>query len=279
MTWRARFMFIVLLAVCACSGPGRAGASLMPHPDNADAQIEYFVRTPQGQGPWPTVVLLHGAQPVWSVTSGEGGFSFVRYGVLDELSRKGYLAVAVSLPGYGNSNGPDDFAGAYMQHAVSAVIGKLKADRLADEKKIVIEGVSLGAVTAALIAARDPSLAGIVLISGLYDMPSFFAHPKSIEARLLKYRIRFLVGGDDAALRDRSALNMAQNIHATALILNGALDDRTDPRQAQLLAEKINAHGGAAQVHVYPDHGHQIPFDVRRQEVDAFIDAVLKPSI
>ena len=251
---------------------------MMPHPDSSDAQIEYFMRTPQGQGPWPTVVLLYGAQPAWSLGRGEGGFAFVGYGVLDQFASKGYLAVAVSLPGYGNSSGPDDFAGTHTQHAVSAVIAKLKVGGLADEKKILIEGVSLGAVTAALIAAHDPSLAGIVLISGLYDMPQFFAHPKSVQAALLKYRIHYLIGGDSRALRARSALDVAQDIRATTLILNGALDDRTDPEQARLLAEKINSHGGAAHVHIYPEYGHQIPFDVRRQEVDTFIASVLKPS-
>lgn len=275
---RVRLVIMIMLAVCACSGPGRAGALKMPYPDNSNAQVEYFVRTPGGERPWPTVVLLHGAQPVFSLSRGEGGFAFVGYGVLDQLASKGYLAVAVSLPGYRNSDGPEDFAGAYTQHAVSAVVSKLKANGLADPNKILIEGVSLGAVTAALIAAHDPSLAGIVLISGLYDMPQFFEHPKSLQAWLLKYRLRYLLGDDTSALRARFALEFSQDIHAATLILNGAQDDRTDPQQARHLAEKINFHGGVAQVHIYPEYAHQIPFDIRRQKVDAFIDDVLKPS-
>jgi len=273
-----RLILMVLFLVCACGGPKHAGALTVPHPDKSSAQVEYFVKAPQGKGPWPTVVLLHGAQPLWSLSRGNGGYAFVGYGALDQFASKGYLAVAVSLPGYGNSSGPDDFAGSFTQHAVSGVITKLKADGLADPNRVLIEGISLGAVTAALIAAHDPSVAGIVLISGLYDMPVFFEHPQSLQAGLLKYQIRYVLGVDNDALRTRSALGLAEDIKAKTLVLSGAQDDRTDPQQARLLVDKINSHGGVAQIHIYPEYGHQIPFDIRKDEVDTFIASVFRPT-
>jgi dipeptidyl aminopeptidase/acylaminoacyl peptidase len=115
-----------------------------------------------------------------------------------------------------------------------------------------------------------------VLISGLYDLPAYLAHPKTFAAATVKFAAWDEAAGENDALRSRSALYVAQDIKAKTLIMNGALDDRTDPNQARLLADEINAHGGAAKVHIYPEYGHQIPFDVRKSEVDAFIDSVFK---
>jgi dipeptidyl aminopeptidase/acylaminoacyl peptidase len=268
-----RALLVFLFTVTACSRPNDAGAAAIAHPDSPAGRIEYFVRKPQGQGPWPAVVLLHGHQNFWA---NEGGRAFVDYGVMDELAGKGYLAVSISLPGYGNSSGPADFAGPFTQHAVSAVIAQLKSDGFAQHGNFAIEGISLGALTAALVASQETTVAGLVLISGLYDLPQFLAHPQSVAAALIKLSAWQQTDGSEDALHARSALFVAEEIKAATLILNGAQDDRTDPGQARQMADAINAHGGNARARIYPEHGHQIPFAVRKQEVDEFIDRILK---
>src|SRR5262249_24918874 len=154
-------------------GNARAGARFIPHPDDSSKRVEYFLKQPAGSGPWPAVIFLHGhhegARP--------GGRDFVKWGVLDRFAGRGYLAGGVSQPGYGNSTGPADFCGTFTQHAVSGVIAKLRADGYVSPGRIVIEGISRGALVAGLIAASDASVAGIVLISGLYDLPGFVADP------------------------------------------------------------------------------------------------------
>lgn len=188
-----------------------------------------------------------------------------------------YLAVAISLPGYGNSTGPKDFAGPFTQNAVRAVMQKLKNEKQAIPDRIAIQGTSLGAVTAALLGAQEKDLAGLVLISGLYDLSAFFEQSDSPAANSIRAAAIAQTGGGTDALKSRSALYVADRIEADTLILNGARDERTDPAQAVDLANRINAAGGDASVQIFPDAGHQIPLADREERIDAFIDGVLKP--
>lgn len=268
-----RLPFLAALILPACAPWASARSATIAHPDDRNAQIEYFVEQPAGKGPWPTIIFLHGHQ---GAIQRIGGRAFVDWGVLSRFAGRGYLAVSVSLPGYGHSDGPEDFAGPYTQHAVSGVIARLEADHLARPDRLLIQGTSLGAVTAALVGERDQAIAGLVLISGLYDLPAFLTHPRTDAARSIRAVAASQTGGSESALKARSALPYAARIHAPTLILNGARDDRTDPEQARRLGAAINAAGGHATVHIYPDFGHEIPVAAREAEIDAFINGALR---
>ena len=269
-----QLVLLSLVGLLACTGhkTARAQTLFIAHPDQPDKKVEYFLEKPQGNGPWPLIVLLHGYQEQPSA----GGHDFVKWGVLDQLADRGYLVASVSQPGYGNSSGPSDFCGPFTQHAVSGVIAKLRAEGYVKDDRILIQGVSRGALVGGLIAAHDPSIRGIVLISGEYDLMEYVRHPKSAVAASVVDDIKLETSGTDDALRERSLLYSTQNIRASALILNGAKDDRTDPEQANQLAKAINAHGGHARAIIYPAFGHQIPVDVRNKDIDPFIEQVLK---
>jgi dipeptidyl aminopeptidase/acylaminoacyl peptidase len=263
------------LMLCSCEGAVAAASLRIQHPDDSSKQIEYFVEAPSGKGPWPTVVLLHGHQEIIR----PGGKDFVKWGVLKQLSSRGYLAIAVSQPGYGNSSGPADFCGPFTQHAVAAVIAKLRAEGLASPKKLLIEGISRGAVTAGLVAAQDPSISGLVLISGVYDLPAYVNDPNasSVKQSVVK-ALMAETGGTTDALNERSLMRYASKVKAASLILNGAKDDRTDPGQARSLADQITRAGGKARAIIYPKFSHKIPVEERNKDIDPFIDSVLGNS-
>lgn len=275
MKWPGWISLVACLLMLSCTSQTKGNAATIPHPDAPDKVVEYFSEAPETTGPWPVVVFLHGHQ---DGLFRPGGKTYVDWGVLHDYARRGVLAVSISLPGYGGSSGPEDFAGPFTQDAVEAVLAKVRSDPRVAPDRIAIEGVSLGAVTGALVAEHDPKVRGLVLISGLYDLQPFFARARSDAARKVRSAFEAQTGGRTAeALRTRSVLSTAVTIRAHTLIINGAKDDRTDPDQARQLAAAINAHGGHASAHIYSDYGHDIPVKVRASEIDAFLNDALKP--
>lgn len=262
-------MAFAALTLIGCAEPAQADNRFIPNPADPSAKVEYFIDQPPGSGPWPTILFLHGNQ---NGLSTPGGRVYADWGVLRRYAGQGYLSVSVSLPGFGASHGPADFAGPYTQEAVAAVLAELEAEGLAEPGRVLLYGVSLGAVTAGLLAAADPDIDGLVLISGLYDLPAFLDRPQSPGAAAVKAAALRQTGGDPDALRSRSLLAQVASVRAAALILNGAADDRTDPEQALRLAEALNTQGRTAKVVIYADYGHEIPVAVRQKEIDAFID-------
>ncbi len=186
--------------------------------------------------------------------------------------------MSVSLPGYGQSTGPEDFAGSFTQRAVDAVLTRLVSEGLVESNQLLIQGISLGAVTAALVAADNPRVTGLVLISGLYDLPAYFAIPESKTAARVRASALRQTGGGEDALRSRSALFAASRIKASVLIINGEDDDRTDADQALRFAAAINASGGRAKAVVYAGVGHEVPVDMRQREIDDFVKETLGRS-
>jgi hypothetical protein len=95
---------------------------LLPHSQDHSKAIELFWTKPEGKGPFPAVLLIHGHQE----TERNGGAAYVLTGRLGIMARRGYVAAAVSQPGYGNSAGPPDYCGPYTQQAALVAIDFLR---------------------------------------------------------------------------------------------------------------------------------------------------------
>ena len=141
---------------------------LLPHSQDRSKAIELFWTKPEGEGPFPAVLFIHGHQE----TQRNGGEAYVLTGRLGIMARRSYVAAAISQSGYGNSSGPPDYCGPFTQQATLVAIDFLRRQPFVNPNKVALFGYSRVAIVAAMVATLDPRLAAVVLGAGAYD---FFA--------------------------------------------------------------------------------------------------------
>jgi len=84
----------VAIAEDALVDPGgwRIHRELLPDNQNRSKVIELFWTKPDGNGPFPAVLFIHGHQE----TQRNGGEAYVLTGRLGIMARRGYVAAAVA---------------------------------------------------------------------------------------------------------------------------------------------------------------------------------------
>jgi pimeloyl-ACP methyl ester carboxylesterase len=146
--------------------------------------------------PAPAVVLVHmltRSRRDWAPTA-------------ERLQEAGFVALAVDLRGHGQSGAPANPAGdlAPMGRDVQAAVAFLRSRNNVVTGRIGIAGASLGANLAVLVAAADPSVRSLALLSAVSDYRGL-----RIEAALRKVeRPVLLVAGSDDSYALRSAASL-----------------------------------------------------------------------
>lgn len=271
-----RFLLLILATAAPAAAQERV---LVPSAGDGTESVELFVHAPEGTGPWPVILFVHGHQSA----PRPGGRVFMQLdrrptlgtldeGRLDRMRERGYLAASVSLPGYGETPGPSDFWGPRAQAALSAALDYLLGLPDADRNRVAVYGVSGGATTAAMVATRDPRITALVLAGGLYDLGK--AYPTGNPG--LDSYIEREAGLAPEAFAARSALRRAEGIRASTLILHGANDTRGNVvQQARRLAERLQERGVPVRVRIFEDTGNSIPIGAQWEEIDPFLkDAI-----
>lgn len=105
----------------------------------------------------PVVVIVAGTGP-WM----RGGWIEIRA----RLHAAGIATLMFDKRGLGQSTGTFDDTIPTMQRDVAAAVAFLRTRADIDPRRVVLMGISQGAVAAALAGAADPRLAGVVLLSG-----------------------------------------------------------------------------------------------------------------
>ena len=231
----------------------------LSHSKDKNKKVEIFWTTPDGEGPWPAIIFIHGHQ----IRDRIGGEGFVNVGRLRRMARRGYVAVSVSQPGYGNSDGSPDFCGPFTQDAVLAAIQFMRKNPFVMPNRVGLAGISRGAIVASMVATKDSELAAVVLIAGTYDLGK--GYPTGLSR--LDANIRAEAGTSPEAFRVRSAIYHADKIKAPVLLLHGAYDDRSPPEEVEAFAQKLMANGVPVQLKIFPDAGHGIPYREAYREI------------
>ena len=230
--------------------PGRVSRA---HPSEfltvAGKRVEY-VLFPVASDSVPALMLVHGY--------GANARTFLRHAL--RIAPRGYTVMLVSMPGYGQSDGPPDFDGPATLKALGAALDRLKAERGVDPNRVGAWGISRGAGSVALLAEKRADLRAAIAESGTYDL--WAAYRAGAPAR--RQAIVREAGSDSAAWRERSAaLNPGKP--GALLILHGEKDELAPASQAHGFAGALKARGAGVEERFFPNAGHSLPLgDVMR---------------
>ena len=228
--------------------------------DSAGGRAEGYLIRPEGKGPFPLVVLLHGHS--WR---GEGASRLLP--VAKQLSTElCYASLAVSLPGYGLTEIPGDKDDRETISRVVldgiATVGKLP---WVDQKDVMLYGFSRGAVFAATLAGKVQNLHGVILHSGAYDLPRLYNETSALWIR------RALNPNGEVNPHLFSILPEVSDWKAPTLILHGGNDQLVPANQAYLLRDRLDALKKPYHFAIFPGAGHRLPLDGVHHEVLSFL--------
>lgn len=205
-------------------------------------KVETVTFTARPEGPAAGLLLVHdhGAQARRLLP------------LAQQLSLRGYTTMVVSLPGYGQSEGPADFAGPHTIESLAAALDQLKRTAGVDSQRVAVWGIGRGATAAMSLAAQRSDLKLVIGQSGLYDLRAASASSETRAA------IAAEAGKDSAAWGARSPLLAAARIHAPVVLLHGGADREAPLEQAQAFAAALTAAGDSVATHWFPPQGHAI---------------------
>ena len=209
-----------------------------------------------------------------------GDYRLFRW-VADTLGRRGIAVLRLDDRGTGASGG--DFAMATtadFADDVRSALAWLRARGDVDASKLFVVGHSEGGLVAPMVAATDPTLAGIVLIAG----------PAQTGRTILNFQLRNGILRDSAqtgAKRDSALARVpamldsvltaspwmtffgnhdpiatAKKVRVPVLILQAGTDQQVTPDQAEALAVAMRASGNrAVTVRLFPETNHLMVAD------------------
>lgn len=235
--------------------------------------VEVFQHIAAQSGPAGALLFVHGNQG----GSRLGARKLAEGCVLERFAEGLHItAAAVSQPGFGASDGPADFCGPRTQDAILAALAFLKGQAAVDPDRIVLYGISRGAVASSMVAARTSDLRAVVLSSGVYDLePVFRTGPQGLQRAIERE-----AGSSAEAFSARSAFHHVEKIRAETLIMHGRLDERAPVGQAEAMADALSVAGALVELHLF-ECGHDIPREQSQPALRPFLERVLgaRPTV
>lgn len=124
---------------------------------DAGVTLAGTLRIPAGRGPFPVTIFFAGTGPY-----PRGGYQALS----DRLLADGIATLDYDKRGIGQSTGTFLDSLPLIERDAAAAVAWLRTRRDIDGGRIALAGLSQGATVSASIAARDPKIAAIVMLSG-----------------------------------------------------------------------------------------------------------------
>ncbi|MBI5256067.1 MAG: S9 family peptidase [Burkholderiales bacterium] len=221
--------------------------------------IPAYVTRPQGKGPWPAVVLVHGGP--WVRGHRWGWEPEAQF-----LASRGYLVVAPEFrgsTGYGQRWFEAGWKqwGLKMQDDIADATRWAAAQKLADPQRICIAGGSYGGYATLMGLVRDPALyrcgvawAAVTDIQLMFDL-----RWSDFNEEWKAYGMPLLVGDpvkDAAQFEATSPLHQAARITRPLLLAHGGIDRRVPVEHGARLRDALRKTNDRVEWIGYADEGH-----------------------
>ena len=171
--------------------------------------------------PAPAFLLLHG----W----GEDASTLAP--VARQVKQRGWHAISMSLRGWRGSTGVDDY-GLSAARDIGRVLDWIREHPIAES--VVLLGFSMGGLMAALAAAEQATLAGVILVSSPSNLRTFYRDTAYGGVR--RYFDQVL---QPQQWRESSPLTHASEITHPTLVVTGLRDTMTPADQGTRMAAAL----------------------------------------
>lgn len=232
----------------------------------AGKSIYACLQKPQGNGPFPAVIFIHGGFG----DNPEYTRAMLDWSVAELLLQKDFVVFSTDYR--------VDLSGKDIGDVMAAF--KFVAELpFVDDKKVAYFGDSHGAFLAIMAAAQTAPLA-LVHGWGIADMAEWYRHIQDIPApyyqRISEDFVKSLGGTPDQvpdAYLQISPITQVSRIKCPVLILHGEKDEEVPVDHAYKLAEAFKEAGGKYDMKIFKNAAHGLRSPEDRQEMDS---AVLK---
>ena len=253
--------------------------TLFTYPNDAGMEIPAFKYVPEGDGPHPVIIQIHGGP---EGQSRPGFASTYQYWASE-------LGVAVLVP---NVRGSSGYGKTYVSmdnglnrkrsvEDIGALLDWIETQPNLDKDRVIVYGGSYGGymVLASMIDYGD-RLAGGVNIVGISDFKTFLKNTKGYRRDLRRAEY-----GDErdpeiaAFFEEISPLNNAAKINKPIFIIQGYNDPRVPYTEAEQILEAVKENEVEAWFLMAMDEGHgfrkKSNRDFQREAVTVFLSDVL----
>jgi dienelactone hydrolase len=255
-------------------------------PDKAYSAQEVSIRAPQGhvlagtftvpahRDSIAAAVLITGLSP-HERNNGDAPWMPFR-DIADALTRAGIAVLRVDDRGVGKSTGDNaKFTSFDKADDVRTEVEWLRAQPGNDPKRIMLVGYSEGGLIAPMVAAKDPSIAGLITLAGP-GVPGMEVARYQVEQPILKGpripdadRDKEFAKQLEDALKDLSAhessfltidpIQYDRQVRCPVLIIQGGADATIPVRSAQRIASAMRVGGNSdVTVRIYPGVSHAL---------------------
>jgi dipeptidyl aminopeptidase/acylaminoacyl peptidase len=233
--------------------------------DGAPFKIHGYLTLPEGEGPYPTVVLVHGGPSVRD----EWGFN----PAVQLLALSGYAVLQVNYrgsTGYGNAYRLDSL-GEIADKSVEDVIAGARwliRQGVADPERICVLGGSFGGYISLAAATRAPDLwTGSVGYAGVYDLNRLYKDDRRLGYNWVDDLFNDYDEDLYAAL---SPINHVSRIQCPVLLIHGKEDQRVRATHARKMARALKRNKKEVDtlliswgVHGLPEENDRLKFYIR----------------